>query len=112
MNDFSISYQSKSEARTLLEQYFAQLPEKGRIKVTVEKNNPEAADLTNLWEEMGSATGSLIGRFIGVSSEAAALGMQALFLEGQQLMAPVRNVTTAQPAGPTPDEHRERQPDP
>ncbi|MBO8169696.1 MAG: hypothetical protein H0Z35_11000 [Thermoanaerobacteraceae bacterium] len=89
MTRHKIIYANKSEAEAALEQLCSRLPEQGTIDVEI-KDHSSRNNLTDLWEEMGSSTGTLIGRFIGAGSEITALGLQGLLFSAAQLMGTVQ----------------------
>ncbi|WP_366924470.1 hypothetical protein MFMK1_001448 [Metallumcola ferriviriculae] len=96
MKSFSFNYENKDELRHAIEHLLLQLPEKGQLQISLNEE-PSAANpsLTNLWEEMGSETGGLIGRFIGASSEVTALSLQGLFLTASNALKTASQKTTA-----------------
>ncbi len=81
MPEYKVRYENKDEVRQMMAQLLAQLPEQGSLQIQVKEDvGQTGSSLDSPWEEMGSQTGVLIGRFIGATSDIVALGLQSLFL--------------------------------
>jgi len=110
MTKHKVTYNNKSEITKAVEELYNTLPESGCIEIEI-KETKNTNNLACLWEEMGSSTGALIGRFIGSSSEIASLALEGTLLQTWRLLGNTNSNASVR-SDQEPPADQEQQPDP
>ncbi len=110
MPKHKITYSDKSQITKAMEELYNSLPDSGCIEIEI-KDIKNTNNLACLWEEMGSSTGGLIGRFIGSSSEVASLALEGTLLQTWRLLGNTNSNANVR-SDQEPGAGQEQQPDP